>query len=138
MQRSLYMGVFLTAPVPGNDHCLAPSEWADRQYLDYGPLFTALRGRKWVLLPHVINVESPSLANVFEVPEGYVIVVGFGGSRELVHVNLKNLQLRGFKAEELVPGDTAWKPVAMRSSHNKVELDVPVKRGAAVVRLARP
>jgi hypothetical protein len=138
MQRSLYMGVFLTAPVPGNDHCLAPSAWVDRQYLDYGPLFAALRGRKWVLLPHVIEVESPSLANVFEVPKGYVVFVGFAGSRELVHVSLKNLHLRGFRAEEIVPGDAAWKPVAVRASHSTFELDVPLKRGAAVVRLARP
>ena len=138
MQRSLYMGVFLTAPVPGNDHCLAPSDWVDRQYLDYGPLFAALRGRKWVLLPHVIDVESPSLANIFEVPTGYVVVVGFAGSREHVHVNLRNLQLRGFKAEAIVPGDPAWTPVAMKASRNTVALDIPVKRGAAVVRLARP
>ena len=48
-QRHLQMGAFPTAPMPENDHTITPSAWADRQYLDYGPLFNALSGRKWVL-----------------------------------------------------------------------------------------
>ena len=48
-QRHLHLGVFPTAPYPGNHHCINPSALADRQYLDYGPLLDAMRGKKWVL-----------------------------------------------------------------------------------------
>ena len=137
MQRNLYMGVFLTAPVPGNDHCLLPSPWADKQYLDYGPLFKALRGRKWVLAPHVIESEKAALANVFEVPGGYVVVVALAGARSAVRLKLRNLELREFKVESIVPGETNWKSLPITTSRTTTDMDVPVKRGCAVVRFVR-
>ena len=79
-QRHLHLGAFLTVPLPGNDHTLLPDPEIERYYLDYGPLLDALRGKRWLLLPHVIRVEGEkALANVFEVPGGYVIPVTFGG-----------------------------------------------------------
>ena len=137
MQRNLYMGVFLTAPVPGNDHTITPRDWVDKLYLDYGPMFNALRGRKWVLAPHVIETEKPALANVFEVPSGYVVVVALAGARPSIPVTLRNLKLEGFKAETIVPGEKAWKPVPVTFSRNDAQMNVSLKRGAAVVRLVR-
>ena len=69
-QRHLYMGSFVTVPFPGISHTLPPSgAEVDSQYLDYGPLFDALRGRKWVLKAGVIRAEDPAVkVNVFEVP----------------------------------------------------------------------
>jgi len=138
MQKRLYMGVFLTAPVPGNDHCLLPSPWVERQYLDYGPLFNALRGRKWVLAPHVIRAEGRFLANVFEVPSGYVVVVGLAGPKRSVPVTLRNLPISGYRAEAVVPGGETWKSIPIRLSRNHARIIVPVRRGGAVVRLIRP
>ena len=58
-QRHLYMGAFPTVPFPGNDHSVLPSEANDRLYLDYGPLFNALRGRTWLLKPGVVEMQLP-------------------------------------------------------------------------------
>ena len=138
VQKNLYMGVFLTAPIPGNDHCLNPSPMAEKLFLDYGPMFNALRGRKWVLLPHVIEVNRPALANVFEVPSGYVVAIGLAGANSSATVKLRGLKLKGFKAEAIVPGEKDWKQISPRSSGNIFELDVPVKRHGAMVRLIRP
>ncbi|MFN8009406.1 MAG: hypothetical protein U0V70_20720 [Terriglobia bacterium] len=138
MQQRLYMGVFLTAPVPGNDHCLQPGSWVERLYLDYGPLYSALRGRKWVLLPKLIEVEKPALANVFEVPNGYVVVIGLAGVRRSVSVTLRNLPLTGFRAEAIAPGEKEWKPIPAVFDRECVRFNVPIRRGGAVVRWIRP
>ena len=42
-QRHLHMGVYPTAPYPGNNHCICPNPWVDEQYLAYGPLLDASR-----------------------------------------------------------------------------------------------
>ena len=66
LQKFLYMGVFPMAPFPQNDHSLLPNPHADSLFMDYGPLFEAIRGRKWVLLPHAISVkEDLAKANLF-------------------------------------------------------------------------
>ena len=68
-QRHLHLGAFLTAPVPGNDHTVLPDAKLDQLFFDYGPLLDALRGKRWVLLPHVVRVEGDkAMANVFESP----------------------------------------------------------------------
>jgi hypothetical protein len=69
------------APFPGNDHSLLPGEWAERQYLDYGPMLDLLRGEKWVLLPHAVKViRGGAKANIFQVPGGYAVPVTFDGT----------------------------------------------------------
>ena len=45
-QRHLYLGVYPTAPYPGNNHCIKPDRWADKFYCDYGPLLDAIRGEE--------------------------------------------------------------------------------------------
>ena len=47
-QKYLYMGAFPMCPFPGNDHSIGPDAWADKQYLDYGPLMRMMKGREWV------------------------------------------------------------------------------------------
>ena len=138
MQKRLYMGVFLTAPVPGNDHTILPSPWVDRVYLDYGPMFKALRGRKWVLVPHVLEGIKPVLANLFEVPDGYVVSIGLAGSSQTVTLKLQNLDLHGFRPEAIVPGDANWKPISVTFEGSQTKLTVPVKRGGAMVRFIKP
>ena len=139
-QKYLYLGVFPMAPFPGNDHSLGPGEWVDRQYLDYGPLLVALRGKRWVLEPHVISVRgSAAKANIFEVPGGYVIPVVYAGREKTVRVALRGLPGPSggarYIAEALHPGAEARVPVAMTRTGRGLELSVPVRRGCAVVRL---
>ncbi len=92
-QRHLYLGVFPTAPLPMNDHTISTSVWADRWYLDYGPLFDSLRGRKWTLVPHAIEVEGGAAkANLFEVPGGFLAAVTFGGTAPRATVKLGRIE----------------------------------------------
>jgi len=128
------------APFPGNDHSLQPSAWVDKQYLDYGPLMTAMRGRRWVLEPHVIEVlDSDAKANIFSVSGGFVIPVVFVKKSGTVRVVVNNLnRLAGFKsfiAEAIQPGTGTWVPVKSTGNGQKLTLDVPVQRGCAMVRI---
>jgi len=139
-QKYLYLGVFPMCPFPGNDHSLRPSAWVDKQYLDYGRLMILMRGKKWVLEPHVINVAGArAKANLFEVPGGYVIPVVYAGDGRNVKVVLRG---KRFLTEKLTvqavhPGTD--RPAAVRTSkdRNDLILDVPVKRGCAMVRMLR-
>jgi len=140
-QRHLHMGAFLTAPVPGNDHTILPEPWVEKHYLDYGPLLDALRGKQWVLQPHVIEVQDQQAkANLFTVPGGYVIPVTFGGEAPRVRVLLRDLpKLPGqdaFRAEAIHPGAEQRMPVAIADEGGRLTIDVPLHRGCAMVTLS--
>lgn len=135
-QRYLYMGVYPTAPIPGNDHAIAPSPSADRWYLDYGMLLDAMRGRKWVLTPHAVSVEGPFKANLFEVADGYVVPVTFGGDRTEARVSVR-IPSGSYAATVLYPGEAAAVPFPIEKHGQRVDLVVPLKRGCALVKLQR-
>jgi hypothetical protein len=137
-QRHLYMGVYPMAPYPSNNHSLNPSPWVDQQYLDYGPLLDAMRGKKWVLRPHCIEVRGAAAkANLFEVPGGHVIPVTFAGNARSVEVVLRGMD--GFSdktmIEALHPGVDKPISVAVRRDGTTVVLKTPLHRGCAVVRI---
>jgi hypothetical protein len=139
-QKYLYLGVFPMCPFPGNDHSLRPSEWVDKVYLDYGPLMTLMRGKKWVLEPHVVRVpDGDAKANLFEVAQGYVVPVVYAGSAGTVKVALRSSKLFGgdFDAQVFHPGAAEPTPVVVTRESDGLTLDVPVKRGCAVVLLLR-
>lgn len=139
-QRQLYLGVFPTAPLPANDHTISAGTWADRWYLDYGPLFDTLRGRQWVLAPHAVSVEADAAkANLFSIARGHVLAVAFGPQRGPVRVRLGHL--RGFEkaqAEALHPGSSTPVPVPTRFRKGALELTVPLARGCAMVFIRPP
>lgn len=139
-QRHLYLGAFLTAPVPGNDHTVLPNAKLDQWFFDYGPLLDTLRGKRWVLLPHVVHVEGDkALANVFEVPGGYVMPVMLGGRETAAKVVLRGLPMlagqTGFRAEVLRPGESQPVQLSTTAKGRSLSLDVPLKRGCAVLLL---
>ena len=139
-QRHLHLGAFLTVPLPGNDHTLLPDTEIERYYLDYGPLLDALRGKRWLLLPHVVRVEGErALANVFEVPGGYVIPVTFGQNEPTAEVVLQKLPRlpgqKGFRAEAIQPGETRAAVVNVAEEGDVVRIAVPLKRGCAMLML---
>ncbi len=143
-QRLLYLGVFPTDPFPGNDHCIVPSDSADKWFLEYGPLLNELKGRKWVLAPDIIQVVGGhAKANIFEVPDGYVIPVVLADKGvERVTVELRsrdNFSLKGdYKIQELLPGiDTALNIRAIWVGDD-LQLQVPLHRGCAMIHLVRP
>lgn len=67
-QRRLYLKVFPMAPFPQADHCIASDPQAEAIYIKYGGMFSALRGAKYFLRPHAINITKPAVANVYEMP----------------------------------------------------------------------
>jgi len=117
-----------------------PNPTADRLYLDYGPMFEAMRGRKWALLPHAVSVEGGSAkVNLFKVPSGYLIPVMLGGSISSFTVTVRGIpeisagkQIHG---EFIHPGETDWQAGEFSERVNVITLKVPLQRGCALVRL---
>ena len=139
-QRHLYMGVFPTIPFPANDHTINPGAWAEKYYLDYGPMLDLLRGRKWVLTANPAEVfGGDAKANIFSIPGGYVVPVMFGGSESSVKVVLHGIKapadLHRCSVQALYPGSELPWNITPVSTANGVSLDVPLKRGCAMVRI---
>jgi hypothetical protein len=138
-QKYLYLGVYPMAPFPGNDHSIRPDEWTDKQYLDYGPLLSLMRGKKWILAPHCIEVAGVAKANLFKVPEGYVIPVVFGGEGKMVTVNIRNVPgLENVICKALYPGSEEF--IALKSEENSgsLQIEIPLVRGCAMVKIENP
>ncbi len=143
-QRHLYLGVYPTAPFPGNDHTIRPSESTDKWYLDYGPLMDLMRGKKWVLEPHVLQVEgNGAKANLFEVAGGYVVPITFGEKAESVRVTVRKPSAlkewsRNLTVQAIHPGSD--QPVVLEATvtGDLLGLTVPLRRGCAMVRISRP
>lgn len=136
LQKHLYLGGYPMAPYPDNDHSIGPDAWAEGYYLEYGPLFDALRGKKWVLEPHCIDVdEDQARSNLFEVPEGWVAPIVFGGDAPEVTVIIQNVP--GLTAtaryEALYPGEATAKPVSGTCLDGVARLTVPLKRRCALL-----
>ncbi len=138
-QKFLYMGVFPMCPFPGNDHSIRPDEWTDRAYLDYGPLMQQMKYRRWVLSPDPVQVvEGTAKANIFEIPEGYIVPVVYAAADEVIGLSLPAVDAsRAWKAEAFYPGEKQPVLLEMGSSGKTLTLDVPVRRGCAMVRLSR-
>ncbi len=140
MQRFLYLGTFPMLPFPQNDHSILPSAEGDKIYTDYGPLFDAIKRRKWVLLAKAVQVDrGAAKANLFQVPSGYVIPVAFGGSEAAANLTLRGipeiLSGKRVRCEVIHPGESDWQECALRTKGSKATLKVPLTRGCAVVRL---
>jgi hypothetical protein len=139
-QRYLHLGVFPMAPFPANDHSLQPSAWVDRQYLDYGPLLSLLKGKRWVLEPHCVEVENrEAKVNLFEVPGGWAVPVTFGPSRGSIVVLLRNVpgMKGGLTAFAVYPGSGAHVPVVLTSAGDAVRMVVGTRRGCALVKITK-
>ena len=159
-QRHMLMGAFPTAPYPWNNHCIIPDmSWDDfyfshscpllerdtghklvsteKYFLAYGPLLDAIRGKKWVLTPHCVDVvDGAAKANLFHVPGGYALPVCFGGTAEYADVMIRNIpDLDSIKFSVLHPGDDTAAPLTtiLSQSNAGVTVRVPLVRGCAMV-----
>jgi len=134
-QRHLHLGVYPTAPYPFNNHCINPDPKADRQYMDYGPLLDAMRGKKWVLTARCVESANPNVkVNLFQTPGGYAMPVTFGGNIRSVTVRLRNIpKLDKLSGKALHPGNEAGVLVPTEFKAGVLELQVPLKRGCAMV-----
>lgn len=137
LQRFLYMGTFPMVPYPKNDHSIRPDLRVDQFYLDYGPLFRALNQRRWVFVPHVLRVkDGAAKANIFGVPGGYVIPICFGGQAPNATVTVRGVaNLKSAVYRFVNPGDREWRNLKPSFGDGQVEIQVPLKRGCAMVRI---
>ncbi len=137
LQSYLFMGTFPEAPYPGGNHSIRPAPWVDKFYLDYGPLFKAIDQRRWVFVPHVLEVENDTAkANIFKVPGGYAIAICFGGKAPSAAITVKglsNLETANYKF--INPGDQEWTNLKPSLRENQADVQVPLKRGCAMVRI---
>jgi len=134
-QRHLYLGVYPTAPYPGNHHCITPNPESEKWYLDYGKLMDAMRGKKWVLTPHAVSNSTLGVkVNLFQVPGGYALPVTFGGRQETATVRLQGVPgLKQAAVNALLPGLEDAVPVQTTTRRGVTELRVPLKQGCAMV-----
>jgi hypothetical protein len=138
-QRHLHLGVYPTAPYRFNNHCITPDPKADRQYMDYGPLLDAMRGKKWVLAARCVEAVEPGVkVNLFQTPGGYALPVTFGGKATLATIRLRNIPgLDKLSGKALQPGVEAAVPAPAEFKDGVLELHVPLKRGCAMVVLTQ-
>ena len=136
-QKFLYMGAFPMCPFPGNDHSIHPDEWADRQYLDYLPLMQMMKGREWVLTENPVTVDDGiAKANLFKVPDSYVVPVVFG-EKDTAKIKVA-VALAGnyLKVTAQHPGErTASTIDNSKAIDGKLLLTVPLKRGCALIKI---
>jgi len=139
-QRHLHLGVFPTAPLPHNDHTICAGTGADRWYLDYGPLMKAMTAKRWVLTAHCVEaLTSGAKVNLFQVPGGYALPVTFGGTNESAALRVRGVSgLDKVKCEAVHPGSETPVPVTAKFENGELALNVPLKRGCAMVRLRQP
>lgn len=138
-QRNLHLGAFVTVPYPEADHTIAPDTWVNAQYLEYGRLFNAMRGKRWVLRAGAVScVRSAAKVNLFEIPGGFVLPVTFGTEKqaEVLCALPPDIPVKNLAVQALHPGTIQWidVPVSFESNGN-LRLQVPLKRGCAMVRL---
>lgn len=141
LQRHLFMGAFPMVPYEDNDHSILPDPQLEQFYMDYGLLFNELRGRKWVLIAHAVEVKgSNAKANVFKTPRGFAVAVAFGGTTNNATVLLRAVppvkSPQNYRMEALLPGRED--PVALKTSSKypgTLAMTVPLSRGCAMVRL---
>jgi hypothetical protein len=65
-QRRMYMGVYPMAPLPAADHCIGYNSTIVPWYVNYGPLFAAIAGKRYNLVAHAVAVTAgAAIANAF-------------------------------------------------------------------------
>jgi hypothetical protein len=134
LQHHLYVGAFPTAPFPGNDHTIEPDPATEQFYLDYGPLFRLLIGKKWVLTPHAVTViDNNAKANLFQTDAGLIVPV-IHAKTPVVKIFLKGIPTSDIMScEALYPGDLPWQPLTFHAEKDGVSIRIPMQRRCAVV-----
>jgi hypothetical protein len=97
-----------------------------------------LRGKKWVLEPHVLQVENNAAkANLFKVPEGLVMPVVFATTENLVKIKIARSAEIGnlVSATVLSPDSEKETPIKITSGKGYYELNVPAGKRGVMVRI---
>ncbi len=139
-QSHLFMGAFLTDPVQGNDHTIRPDSTIDKYYLDYGSMLNAIKGREWLLYPHIISVaDDAAKANIFKVKNKIIIPVVQGEDNANVQLHLQlpeGLMLKNvLQVKVLYPGAEHWQSLQTINVEKQNNINVQLHRGCAMISL---
>ena len=163
-QQHLLMDVYPMAPMPKNDHSITPgSPVVEQAYYDYGPLFDAMHGARWLLSSNPVHVAvaptppapAGAAVNVFTLPSGGpaaaattrsllvpIVLAGANATSATLSLNLVPTQAElGWAAATAVSGSALHPgqahPVALgqakQGPDGAWQLVVPLARGMALV-----
>jgi len=140
LQRFLHLGIHPMVPYPLNNHAINPgAQWAEMQYLDYGPLFNAIKGRTWVLTPGAVEIAGDTASlNVFAVDDSWLVVLT-GAREQEARIALQKpkpaWETEAATIEALYPGDRHWHPLYTGACKAGMDICVPLRRRCALVRI---
>ena len=130
-------------PFSRNDHAITrfvAEQGNDTDVFEaYGPLFRALRERRWVFTPHAVKVTvGAAAANVYETPKGIVLCVSLATPGSTVVVAVRGVKVAGIKLIAPGGGDGTSVTAAPGGDASGAGAPVDVKlvmgsHGAAVV-----
>lgn len=137
-QKYLYMGVYPMCPYPGNDHSIQPSDTVDAYYLQYGPLMKLMQQRKWILSANPVSVKNDAAkANIFSVPEGYLIPVVYGKEKK-VQLSIRPPAIfDNMKCLVYYPGSNAPLELDFQENGDLIIINVDLNRGCGMVVLKK-
>jgi hypothetical protein len=99
-----------------------------------------MRGKRWVLTPHVVSVDHQTArVNLFKVPGGYAIPITFAGQADLVTVTMKKAPDTVEQITSITvihPGEAKTSTLKWQTAGDQVRLAVPMRRGCAMVSIA--
>ena len=102
-----------------------------------------MRGKKWVLSPHAVEVVGQKAGRTSSACRRYVMPVVFGGKEKSVEVCSRSapcLARRSFRVEVIHPGEERWSRCGPghygERARSAMTLDVPLERGCAMIKLA--
>eukprot|EP00935_MAST-01C_sp_MAST-1C-sp1_P000561 g561.t1 len=97
LHRLLYWGLQPMVPFSRNDHgkehIVSEHSNDTITFVNYGPLFRAIRGRRWFLAAHAVQVtKGEAQANVFLTRNGIGVPVVLGAPFSLVSITIRGLE----------------------------------------------
>ena len=143
MQSHLLLGLYPSVPIKDNDHQIQPATRADLFYKRYGPLWSALSGKRWLTTAHAVSVVLPKdgvRANAFERrPFGsgqYAVAVAFAAGVEEGNVTIR-VALPEMRRDDAFPA-TRTRPIAIRAVATLIDgVQVPCATSQSVAHPTR-
>ncbi len=116
-----------------------PADDPDRQALcmAFRPLLDLIKGRKWILLPSLLELPEGVIGNCFKLRDGS-IAIPLAVDRPLsnITIRLKNTLLSDHaKAEIITTEDAFASNVSIISGDRYASIDIPLIKHGAVIRL---
>ena len=103
-------------------------------FVAFGPLFHAIRGRRWVYTAHAVQVtEGSAAANVFQTPEGLVLCVCLATPGDKLTVSVRGVVVEGLRLVAPGGGDGTAVKATVGARGGSVSLQFTMGSHGAVV-----